>query len=45
MLRAITPAHKWWSSQGSMDAVHKRFNRVEEYAAIIHRIHAYGIAV
>ena len=32
-------------SQASMNEVHKRFNRVEEYAAIIRRIHAHGIAV
>src|SRR5512133_126800 len=77
LFRAITPYHKWWSSQASihagqddvfldlaarsgckqlflglesisqasMNEVHKRFNRVEEYAAIIRRIHAHGIAV
>jgi radical SAM superfamily enzyme YgiQ (UPF0313 family) len=28
-----------------MNEVHKRFNRVEEYAEIIRRIHAHGIAV
>jgi radical SAM superfamily enzyme YgiQ (UPF0313 family) len=28
-----------------MAEVHKGFNRVEEYARIIHRIHAHGIAV
>lgn len=32
-------------SQASMDGVHKGFNRVEEYARIIDRIHAHGIAV
>ncbi len=32
-------------SQASMNEVHKRFNRVEEYARIIERIHAHGIAV
>ena len=32
-------------SQASVNAVHKGFNRVEEYARIIARIHAYGIAV
>ena len=32
-------------SQASMNEVHKRFNRVEEYADIIRRIHAHGIAV
>jgi radical SAM superfamily enzyme YgiQ (UPF0313 family) len=32
-------------SQASMNEVGKRFNRVEEYAAIIRRIHAHGIAV
>jgi radical SAM superfamily enzyme YgiQ (UPF0313 family) len=32
-------------SQASMNEVHKRFNRVEEYAEIIQRIHAHGIAV
>jgi radical SAM superfamily enzyme YgiQ (UPF0313 family) len=32
-------------SQASMNEVHKRFNRVEEYAGIIQRIHAHGIAV
>lgn len=32
-------------SQASLDAVSKRFNRVEEYARIIERIHAHGIAV
>jgi radical SAM superfamily enzyme YgiQ (UPF0313 family) len=32
-------------SQASMNEVHKRFNRVEEYAGIIRRIHAHGIAV
>ncbi|HZW03351.1 MAG TPA: radical SAM protein [Anaerolineaceae bacterium] len=32
-------------SQASLNAVHKRFNRVEEYARIIERIHAHGIAV
>ncbi len=77
LFRAITPYHKWWSSQASihagqdeeflelaarsgckqlfiglesisqasMDGVHKRFNRVEDYARIIQRIHAHGIAV
>jgi radical SAM superfamily enzyme YgiQ (UPF0313 family) len=32
-------------SQASMNEVHKRFNRVEEYGQIIRRIHAHGIAV
>jgi radical SAM superfamily enzyme YgiQ (UPF0313 family) len=32
-------------SQSSMAAVHKGFNRVEEYARIIARIHSHGIAV
>ena len=32
-------------SQASVDQVHKQFNRVEEYAAIIRRIHSHGIAV
>ena len=32
-------------SQASMNAVHKQFNRVEEYARVIDRIHRYGIAV
>lgn len=32
-------------SQSSMDQVHKGFNRVEEYARIIERVHAHGIAV
>jgi radical SAM superfamily enzyme YgiQ (UPF0313 family) len=32
-------------SQRSMAEVHKGFNRVEEYARIIERIHAHGIAV
>ncbi|MDR3577784.1 MAG: radical SAM protein [Anaerolineaceae bacterium] len=32
-------------SQASMNEVHKRFNRVEEYAEIIRRIHAHNIAV
>jgi radical SAM superfamily enzyme YgiQ (UPF0313 family) len=32
-------------SQASMDEVHKRFNRVEEYAGIIRRVHQHGIAV
>jgi radical SAM superfamily enzyme YgiQ (UPF0313 family) len=32
-------------SQASMNDVHKSFNRVEEYARIIERIHSYGIAV
>ena len=32
-------------SQQSMEEVNKRFNRVEEYAQIIERIHSYGIAV
>jgi radical SAM superfamily enzyme YgiQ (UPF0313 family) len=32
-------------SQASMAEVHKGFNRVEEYARIIERIHAHGIAV
>ena len=32
-------------SQASMNEVHKDFNRVEEYARAIKRIHSYGIAV
>jgi len=32
-------------SQPSMDAVRKGFNRVEDYARIVDRIHAHGIAV
>jgi radical SAM superfamily enzyme YgiQ (UPF0313 family) len=32
-------------SQSSMKEVHKGFNRVEEYAHLIKRIHAHGIAV
>jgi radical SAM superfamily enzyme YgiQ (UPF0313 family) len=32
-------------SQASMNEVHKGFNRVEEYARVIARIHSYGIAV
>jgi radical SAM superfamily enzyme YgiQ (UPF0313 family) len=32
-------------SQASMNEVHKRFNRVEEYAGIIRRVHQHGIAV
>jgi len=32
-------------SQTSVDGVHKGFNRVEEYARIIGRVHAHGIAV
>lgn len=32
-------------SQASLNAVHKRFNPVEDYARIIARIHSYGIAV
>ena len=32
-------------SQASMAEVHKGFNRVEDYARIIRRIHAHGIAV
>jgi radical SAM superfamily enzyme YgiQ (UPF0313 family) len=32
-------------SQQSMEGIHKGFNRVEEYARIIQRIHAHGIAV
>ena len=32
-------------SQASMDEVHKGFNRPEEYARLIQRIHAHGIAV
>ena len=32
-------------SQSSMEEVRKRFNRVEEYAHMINRIHAHGIAV
>jgi radical SAM superfamily enzyme YgiQ (UPF0313 family) len=77
LFKAITPYHKWWSSQASihagqddeflelaarsgckqlflglesisqssMNEVHKTFNRVENYQAIIRRIHAHGIAV
>ena len=77
LFKAITPYHKWWSSQASihagqddqflelaarsgckqlflglesisqssMNEVHKTFNRVEDYGAIIRRIHAHGIAV
>lgn len=77
LFRAITPYHKWWSSQAtihvakddelleaaarsgckqlflglesvsqsSMEEVRKRFNRVEDYARMINRIHAHGIAV
>jgi len=32
-------------SQPSMAEVHKRFNRVQDYAQVIERIHAHGIAV
>jgi radical SAM superfamily enzyme YgiQ (UPF0313 family) len=32
-------------SQSSMAEVHKGFNRVEEYARIVERIHSHGIAV
>jgi radical SAM superfamily enzyme YgiQ (UPF0313 family) len=32
-------------SQASMNEVRKGFNRVEEYAQVIHRVHSYGIAV
>ena len=32
-------------SQPSMDGVRKGFNRVEDYARIVERIHAHGIAV
>lgn len=32
-------------SQASLDAVHKRFNAVDEYREIIDRVHAHGIAV
>ena len=32
-------------SQTSVDGVHKGFNRVEEYARVIGRVHAHGIAV
>jgi len=32
-------------SQASLDAAHKEFNRVDEYARAIERIHAHGIAV
>ena len=32
-------------SQASMNEVHKGFNRVEEYARVIERIHEHGIAV
>jgi radical SAM superfamily enzyme YgiQ (UPF0313 family) len=32
-------------SQSSMDGAGKTFNRVDEYAAVIERIHAHGIAV
>lgn len=77
LFRAITPYHKWWSSQASihagqdeeflelaarsgckqlflglesisqasLNAVHKRFNPVDDYFKIIARIHSYGIAV
>jgi radical SAM superfamily enzyme YgiQ (UPF0313 family) len=77
LFRAITPYHKWWSSQASVhagqdeeylelaarsgckqlflglesvsqasiNAANKRFNHVEQYARIIERIHAHGIAV
>jgi radical SAM superfamily enzyme YgiQ (UPF0313 family) len=77
LFSAITPYHKWWSSQvsihagqgdefleaaarsgckqlfiglesisqASMNGSNKRFNRVDEYARIIDRIHSHGIAV
>ena len=32
-------------SQASLREVHKSFNRVEEYARVIERVHAYGIGV
>jgi radical SAM superfamily enzyme YgiQ (UPF0313 family) len=32
-------------SQASMDEVHKKFNRVEDYYRIIQKIHSFGIAV
>ncbi|MBV8358077.1 MAG: B12-binding domain-containing radical SAM protein [Deltaproteobacteria bacterium] len=32
-------------SQSSMKEVHKGFNRVEEYARIVRRVHSHGIAV
>ncbi|NTU83564.1 MAG: B12-binding domain-containing radical SAM protein [Chloroflexales bacterium] len=32
-------------SQASMNEVHKGFNRVEDYARVIERIHSYGISV
>jgi radical SAM superfamily enzyme YgiQ (UPF0313 family) len=32
-------------SQASINQVHKRFNKVEDYYSIIQRIHSYGIAV
>jgi radical SAM superfamily enzyme YgiQ (UPF0313 family) len=32
-------------SQGSLNEVHKRFNRVSDYARAIERIHSHGIAV
>jgi radical SAM superfamily enzyme YgiQ (UPF0313 family) len=32
-------------SQASVNEVHKRFNKVEDYDRIIRRIHSYGIAV
>jgi len=32
-------------SQASVDGVHKGFNRVDDYARVIDRIHAYGISV
>ena len=32
-------------SQASLDEVHKRFNRVSDYARAIERIHSHGIAV
>jgi radical SAM superfamily enzyme YgiQ (UPF0313 family) len=32
-------------SQASVDGVHKRFNRVDEYARLVSRVHAHGIAV
>jgi radical SAM superfamily enzyme YgiQ (UPF0313 family) len=32
-------------SQASLEGVHKKFNRVDDYARVIDRIHSYGIAV
>jgi radical SAM superfamily enzyme YgiQ (UPF0313 family) len=77
LFRAITPHHKWWSSQAtihaalddefldaaagsgckqlflglesisqlSMNEAGKGFNRVEDYARLLKRVHAHGIAV